>query len=181
MQKNENKGFYKYFLFGGPTTKYNNSMVISCLDKTKMDIKPLIDHIYTDLQDMLDIVYDDKSPDVTTCLLIDVDEQKCEQISCTKTNTVVEKIEPSNLVYEMLKQFTSLKDIGFPDSNMEIFMNDKLQEIFLKSTILENHLRGVTKISIGELSKWMKLEPNDVRFLLDVISVYSCQNVAKVI
>jgi hypothetical protein len=181
MQKDESKGYVKLFLCAAPGQKYNSALVLTAIEKNKVDVKSLIDQVYRDLKAMLNTIYDDKTPDVATAIVIDLDEEKCEKVTCTKLNTSVDKLESASFVYDFLKQFLTLKEVGMSDSSCDTFLNDKLQELFSKSYQLQDILNSVTKITIGEVAKILNLDQNDVRLLLDLLSVYNISLINKII
>ena len=54
----------------------------------------------------------------------------------------MEKIEYSGFVADALRQFSGLKDMGMSDSACSSFLNDRLEEIYEKALIIEQHLIG---------------------------------------
>jgi hypothetical protein len=139
--------------------------------------------VKNDLKLMLTYPYDGKTPDVSTCLMIDVDELTCNALVCTRNSEVEEKIEASDFVTEIIKEIIGLKDLGVPDVELEKYLNEKLEELFLKSKLLKSVLENsFTKknVKIEELCKIMKIENGDLFLLLSVISTYAGNLLTKI-
>eukprot|EP01080_Neovahlkampfia_damariscottae_P005210 gene5210-8822_t len=123
------------FLFTNICSTYCSSFVLMSIEKSNID-DSFNEDVKNDLKLMLTYPYDGKSPDVSTCLMIDVDDLTCNVLVCTKNTEVEEKIEPSNFVTVLIKEIIGLKEMGVTEIELEKYLNDKLEDLFLKSKLI---------------------------------------------
>ena len=178
--KNNPNNFY---LFTNICSIYCSSFVLMSIEKMNLE-ETFNEDVKNDLKLMLTYPYDGKSPDVSSCLIIDVDELSSQVLVCTKNSEVEEKIEPSNFVTVLIKEIIGLKDMGVTENELEKYLNDKLQDLFLKSKLLkillEKSIESKSKIKIEDICKIMKIDIGDLFLLLSIISTYNGNLLTKV-
>nr|XP_060634757.1 folliculin-interacting protein 2 isoform X2 [Anolis sagrei ordinatus] len=79
----------------------------------------------------------------------------------------------SNQVSSLLQSILHLYKLNLPADFCIMHLEDRLQEIYLKSTMLSKYLRGQSRVHVKELGVVLGIESNDLPLLAAVASTHS--------
>lgn len=163
----------KQALFADIIPNYTSSFVISSIEKKNIDMNNFFENIHADLQMNLFTIFDDKFPDSSSCVLIDSDEMNCEVVCCTQNDSSASKIESSKMIFDLLNEIFTLREMGISETDVENYLNDALKTIFLKSKILKEYLEKNPNKSSYDVTKSLKIDSSDIPLLGSIFTAYS--------
>nr|XP_008110122.1 PREDICTED: folliculin-interacting protein 2 isoform X4 [Anolis carolinensis] len=79
----------------------------------------------------------------------------------------------SNQVSSLLQSILHLYKLNLPADFCIMHLEDRLQEIYLKSTMLSKYLRGQSRVHVKELGVVLGIESNDLPLLAAIASTHS--------
>ncbi|KAH0616066.1 hypothetical protein JD844_026877 [Phrynosoma platyrhinos] len=79
----------------------------------------------------------------------------------------------SNQVSSLLQSILQLYKLNLPADFCIMYLEDRLQEMYLKSTMLSKYLRGQSRVHVKELGVVLGIESNDLPLLAAIASTHS--------
>ncbi|KAM3937852.1 folliculin-interacting protein 2 isoform 2-T2 [Leptodactylus fuscus] len=111
------------------------------------------------------------------CIVADTDKCTVQVVSsqkvptdCTKLGT---EVLVSSQVCSLLQSILQLHKLKTPPVFCVMHLEDKLQELYLKSKMLSEYLRGHTRVHVKELGVVLGIESSDLPLLAAVASTHS--------
>ncbi|XP_069600239.1 folliculin-interacting protein 2 isoform X4 [Ranitomeya imitator] len=111
------------------------------------------------------------------CIVADTDKCSVQVVSSQKTTVDNVKLGTdvlvSSQVCSLLQSIVQLHKLKVPPMFCVMHLEDKLQELYLKSKMLSEYLRGHTRVHVKELGVVLGIESNDLPLLAAVASTHS--------
>ncbi|KAM4051628.1 folliculin-interacting protein 2 isoform 2-T2 [Anomaloglossus baeobatrachus] len=111
------------------------------------------------------------------CIVADTDKCSVQVVSSQKTTADSVKLGTdvlvSSQVCSLLQSVLQLHKLKVPPVFCVMHLEDKLQELYLKSKMLSEYLRGHTRVHVRELGVVLGIESNDLPLLAAVASTHS--------
>ncbi|XP_073500799.1 folliculin-interacting protein 2 isoform X2 [Phyllobates terribilis] len=160
-------------LFGGYCSTYMPDMVlhgIASADKLKSCLAASLAHATHHP------VLDEPLAEAV-CIVADTDKCSVQVVSSQKTTVDSMKLGTdvlvSSQVCSLLQSILQLHKLKVPPVFCVMHLEDKLQELYLKSKMLSEYLRGHTRVHVKELGVVLGIESNDLPLLAAVASTHS--------
>ncbi|XP_073432777.1 folliculin-interacting protein 2 isoform X4 [Dendrobates tinctorius] len=111
------------------------------------------------------------------CIVADTDKCSVQVVSSQKPTVDHVKLGTdvlvSSQVCSLLQSILQLHKLKVPPVFCVMHLEDKLQELYLKSKMLSEYLRGHTRVHVKELGVVLGIESNDLPLLAAVASTHS--------
>ncbi|XP_041863535.1 folliculin-interacting protein 1 isoform X2 [Melanotaenia boesemani] len=111
------------------------------------------------------------------CIIADTDKWTVQVASSQRRATDVNKLGKevlvSNLVSSLLQSTHQLYKLNLSPNFCIMHLEDRLQEIYFKSKMLSEYLKGQTRVHVKELSMVLGIESSDLPLLAAVASTHS--------
>ncbi|CAN2388744.1 Folliculin-interacting protein 2 [Pristimantis euphronides] len=111
------------------------------------------------------------------CIVADTDKCSVQVVSSQKTTTDSMKLGTdvlvSSQVCSLLHSILQLHKLKTPPVFCVMHLEDKLQELYFKSKMLSEYLRGHTRVHVKELGVVLGIESSDLPLLAAVASTHS--------
>ncbi|XP_053559757.1 folliculin-interacting protein 2 isoform X2 [Bombina bombina] len=111
------------------------------------------------------------------CIVADTDKWSVQVVSSQKKTTDHQKLGTdvlvSSHVSSLLHSILQLYKLKTPPLFCVMHLEDKLQEMYFKSKMLSEYLRGHTRVPVKELGVVLGIESNDLPLLAAVASTHS--------
>ncbi|XP_040274536.1 folliculin-interacting protein 2 isoform X1 [Bufo bufo] len=160
-------------LFGGYCSTYMPDMVLHGIASTEK-LKPCLT---ASLAHSTHHPVLDEPLAEAVCIVADTDKCSVQVVSSQKTTTDSMKLGTevlvSSQVCSLLQSVLQLHKLRTPPVFCVMHLEDKLQELYLKSKMLSEYLRGHTRVHVKELGIVLGIESNDLPLLAAVASTHS--------
>nr|DBA29051.1 TPA: hypothetical protein GDO54_009318 [Pyxicephalus adspersus] len=160
-------------LFGGYCSTYMPDMVlhgIASAEKLKQCLTASLAHA------TIHPVLDEPLAEAV-CIVADTDRMSVQVVSSQKTivdNTKLgTDVLVSNQVCSLLQTILSLYKLKTPPIFCVMYLENKLQELYFKSKMLSEYLRGHKRVHVKELGVVLGIESSDLPLLAAVASTHS--------
>ncbi|XP_018424899.1 PREDICTED: folliculin-interacting protein 2 [Nanorana parkeri] len=160
-------------LFGGYCSAYMPDLVlhgISSAEKLKQCLTASLAHA------TVHPVLDEPLAEAV-CIVADTDRWNVQVVSSQKTivdNTKLgTDVLVSSQVCNLLQTILHLYKLKTPPVYCVMYLEDKLQELYFKSKMLSEYLRGHTRVHVKELGLVLGIESSDLPLLAAVASTHS--------
>ncbi|XP_066429680.1 folliculin-interacting protein 2 isoform X2 [Eleutherodactylus coqui] len=160
-------------LFGGYCSTYMPDMVlhgIASAEKLKTSLAASLAH------STYHPVLDEPLAEAV-CIVADTDKCNVQVVSSQKTAGDSMKLGTDVLVSSqvciLLQSILQLHKLKTPPVFCVMHLEDKLQELYLKSKMLSEYLRGHTRVHVKELGNVLGIESSDLPLLAAVASTHS--------
>uniref|UniRef100_A0A8D0B358 Folliculin interacting protein 2 n=1 Tax=Salvator merianae TaxID=96440 RepID=A0A8D0B358_SALMN len=111
------------------------------------------------------------------CIIADTDKWTVQvatsQRKFTDTTKLGKDVLVSSQVSSLLQSILHLYKLNLPADFCIMHLEDRLQEMYLKSTMLSKYLRGQTRVHVKELGLVLGIESNDLPLLAAIASTHS--------
>lgn len=111
------------------------------------------------------------------CIIADTDKWTVQvatsQRKVMDTMKLGQDVLVSNQVSSLLQSILQLHKLHLPADFCIMHLEDRLQEMYLKSKMLSEYLRGHTRVHVKELSVVLGIESNDLPLLTAIASTHS--------
>ncbi|XP_051013275.1 folliculin-interacting protein 2 isoform X1 [Acomys russatus] len=111
------------------------------------------------------------------CIIADTDKWTVQvatsQRKVMDTMKLGQDVLVSNQVSSLLQSILQLYKLQLPADFCIMHLEDRLQEMYLKSKMLSEYLRGHTRVHVKELSVVLGIESNDLPLLTAIASTHS--------
>ncbi|XP_028735939.1 folliculin-interacting protein 2 isoform X2 [Peromyscus leucopus] len=111
------------------------------------------------------------------CIIADTDKWTVQvatsQRKVVDTMKLGQDVLVSNQVSSLLQSILQLYKLHLPADFCIMHLEDRLQEMYLKSKMLSEYLRGHTRVHVKELSVVLGIESNDLPLLTAIASTHS--------
>lgn len=111
------------------------------------------------------------------CVIADTDKWTVQvatsQRKVMDTMKLGQDVLVSNQVSSLLQSILQLYKLHLPADFCIMHLEDRLQEMYLKSKMLSEYLRGHTRVHVKELSMVLGIESNDLPLLTAIASTHS--------
>ncbi|XP_021013497.2 folliculin-interacting protein 2 isoform X4 [Mus caroli] len=111
------------------------------------------------------------------CIIADTDKWTVQvatsQRKVTDTMKLGQDVLVSSQVSSLLQSILQLYKLHLPADFCIMHLEDRLQEMYLKSKMLSEYLRGHTRVHVKELSVVLGIESNDLPLLTAIASTHS--------
>lgn len=111
------------------------------------------------------------------CIIADTDKWSVQVASsqrrATDLNRLGKDVLVSNLVSSLLQSTHQLYKLNLSPNFCIMHLEDRLQEIYFKSKMLAEYLKGQTRVHVKELSMVLGIESSDLPLLAAVASTHS--------
>ncbi|XP_071952018.1 folliculin-interacting protein 1-like [Antedon mediterranea] len=107
------------------------------------------------------------------CIVADTDKWTVELLSSDMENRAPAVLPPSKLVSNLLKSIQELWQLKLAPDSCLMHLEDRLQEIYFKSTLLTDYLKSNCKAGIDEIQSRLAIDQSDIPLLLSVSGVHS--------
>ncbi|XP_055452600.1 folliculin-interacting protein 2 isoform X2 [Psammomys obesus] len=111
------------------------------------------------------------------CIIADTDKWTVQvatsQRKVVDTMKLGQDVLVSNQVSSLLQSILQLHKLQLPADFCIMHLEDRLQEMYLKSKMLSEYLRGHTRVHVKELSVVLGIESNDLPLLTAIASTHS--------
>ncbi|XP_068134958.1 folliculin-interacting protein 2 isoform X2 [Hyperolius riggenbachi] len=160
-------------LFGGYCSTYMPDLVLHGIPSTERLKQPLTASLtHTTLHPVLDEPIAE-----AMCIVADTDKWSVQAVSSQKTMVDSMKLGTdvlvSSQVSNLLQSILHLHKLKTPPLFCVMHLEDKLQELYLKSKMLSEYLRGHKRVHVKELGVVLGIESNDLPLLAAVASTHS--------
>ncbi|XP_048464161.1 folliculin-interacting protein 2-like [Rhincodon typus] len=159
-------------LFGGYCSQYVPDLVLhgTCSDEK------LKQCLMADLAHAVQHPVLDEPIAESVCIIADTD--KCSVQVATNQKKVMDsklgkEVLVSNLVSSLLQSILQLYKLKIPPDYCVIHLEDRLQELYFKSKMLSEYLKGHTRVHVKELGVVLGIESNDLPLLAAIASTHS--------
>ncbi|XP_067898023.1 folliculin-interacting protein 2-like isoform X2 [Heterodontus francisci] len=159
-------------LFGGYCSQYVPDFV---LHGTSSDEK-LKQCLMTDLAHAVQHPVLDEPIAESVCIIADTDKWSVLVATSQRKmmdNKLGKEVLVSNLVSSLLQSILQLYKLQLPPDYCVIHLEDRLQELYFKSKMLSEYLKGHTRVHVKELGVVLGIESNDLPLLAAVASTHS--------
>ncbi|KAM4708535.1 folliculin-interacting protein 2 isoform 1-T1 [Discoglossus pictus] len=159
-------------LFGGYCHMYMPDLVLHGIGNDEK----LRQHLATDLAHSTNHPVLDEPLAEAVCIVADTDKWSVQVASSQKTmdNTKIgTDVLVSSQVSSLLQSILQLYKLKTPPLFCVMHLEDKLQEMYFKSKMLSEYLRGHTRVHVKELGVVLGIESNDLPLLAAVASTHS--------
>ncbi|XP_040188327.1 folliculin-interacting protein 2 isoform X2 [Rana temporaria] len=160
-------------LFGGYCSTYMPDLVlhgIASTEKLKQCLTASLAH------STLHPVLDEPLAEAV-CIVADTDRWSVQVVSSQKTtldnNKLGTDVLVSNQVCSLLQTILHLYKLKTPPLFCVMYLEDKLQELYFKSKMLSEYLRGHKRVHVKELGLVLGIESSDLPLLAAVASTHS--------
>ncbi|XP_062309150.1 folliculin-interacting protein 1 isoform X1 [Osmerus eperlanus] len=160
-------------LFGGYCPTYVPDFVLHGLpsdDKLKQGLMADLDHA------VQHPVLDEPIAEAV-CIIADTDKWTVQVASSqrrpTDTNKLGKEVLVSSLVSSLLQSTNQLYKLNLSPNFCVMHLEDRLQEIYFKSRMLAEYLKGQTRVHVKELGMVLGIESSDLPLLAAVASTHS--------
>ncbi|XP_067848747.1 folliculin-interacting protein 2-like isoform X2 [Heptranchias perlo] len=113
----------------------------------------------------------------SVCIIADTDKWSVQvatsQRKVMDNNKLGKEVLVSNLVSSLLQSILQLYKLQLPSDYCVIHLEDRLQELYFKSKMLSEYLKGHTRVHVKELGVVLGIESNDLPLLAAVASTHS--------
>ncbi|KAF7244111.1 Folliculin-interacting protein 2 [Varanus komodoensis] len=112
------------------------------------------------------------------CIIADTDKWTV-QVATSQRKMMMDNIKlgkdvlVSSQVSSLLQSIFQLYKLNLPADFCIMHLEDRLQEMYLKSTMLSKYLRGQTRVHVKELGVVLGIESNDLPLLAAIASTHS--------
>ncbi|XP_074085147.1 folliculin-interacting protein 2 isoform X2 [Macrotis lagotis] len=111
------------------------------------------------------------------CIIADTDKWSVQvatsQRKVTDNMKLGQEVLVSNQVSSLLQSILQLYKLRLPADFCIMHLEDRLQEMYLKSKMLSEYLRGHTRVHVKELGVVLGIESNDLPLLTAIASTHS--------
>ncbi|XP_053258947.1 folliculin-interacting protein 2 isoform X2 [Podarcis raffonei] len=111
------------------------------------------------------------------CIIADTDKWTVQvatsQRKITDSMKLGKDVLVSSQVSSLLQSILQLYKLNLPADFCIMHLEDRLQEMYLKSTMLSKYLRGQTRVHVKELGVVLGIESNDLPLLAAIASTHS--------
>ncbi|XP_058483234.1 folliculin-interacting protein 1 isoform X1 [Solea solea] len=111
------------------------------------------------------------------CIVADTDKWTVQVVSsqrrATDANKLGQDVLVSNLVSSLLQSTHQLYKLNLSPNFCIMHLEDRLQEIYFKSKMLAEYLKGQTRVRVKELGMVLGIESSDLPLLAAVASTHS--------
>lgn len=111
------------------------------------------------------------------CIIADTDKWSVQvatsQRKAVDSTKLGQDVLVSSQVSNLLQSILQLHKLHLPADFCIMHLEDRLQEMYLKSKMLSEYLRGHTRVHVKELSVVLGIESNDLPLLTAVASTHS--------
>ncbi|XP_069782332.1 folliculin-interacting protein 2-like isoform X2 [Narcine bancroftii] len=110
------------------------------------------------------------------CIVADTDKWSVQVATSQRKmmdNKLGKEVLVSNFVSCLLQSILQLYKLQLPPDYCVIHLEDRLQELYFKSKLLSEYLKGQTRVHIKELGMVLGIESNDLALLAAVASTHS--------
>ncbi|XP_059500768.1 folliculin-interacting protein 2-like isoform X3 [Stegostoma tigrinum] len=159
-------------LFGGYCSRYVPDLVLhgTCSDEK------LKECLMADLAHAVQHPVLDEPIAESVCIIADTD--KCSVQVATNQKKVMDsklgkEVLVSNLISSLLQSILQLHKLKLPSDYCVIHLEDRLQELYFKSKMLSEYLKGHTRVHVKELGVVLGIESNDLPLLAAIASTHS--------
>ncbi|XP_078068011.1 folliculin-interacting protein 2-like isoform X2 [Mustelus asterias] len=159
-------------LFGGYCSQYVPDLV---LHGTSSDEK-LKQCLMADLAHAVQHPVLDEPIAESVCIIADTDKWSVQVATSQRKvmdNKLGKEVLVSNLVSSLLQSILQLYKLQLPPDYCLIHLEDRLQELYFKSKMLSEYLKGHTRVHVKELGVVLGIESNDLPLLAAVASTHS--------
>ncbi|XP_038648237.1 folliculin-interacting protein 2-like isoform X2 [Scyliorhinus canicula] len=159
-------------LFGGYCSQYVPDLV---LHGTSSDEK-LKQCLMADLAHAVQHPVFDEPIAESICIIADTDKWSVQVATSHRKmmdNKLGKEVLVSNLVSSLLQSILQLYKLQLPPDYCVIHLEDRLQELYFKSKMLSEYLKGHTRVHVKELGVVLGIESNDLPLLAAVASTHS--------
>ncbi|XP_041040639.1 folliculin-interacting protein 2-like isoform X1 [Carcharodon carcharias] len=159
-------------LFGGYCSQYVPDLV---LHGTSSDEK-LKQCLMADLAHAVQNPVLDEPIAESVCIIADTDKWSVQVATSQRKvmdNKLGKEVLVSNLVSSLLQSILQLYKLQLPPDYCVIHLEDRLQELYFKSKMLSEYLKGHTRVHVKELGVVLGIESNDLPLLAAVASTHS--------
>ncbi|KAM9330435.1 folliculin-interacting protein 2 [Gastrophryne carolinensis] len=160
-------------LFGGYCSSYMPDLVLHGLPSTE-NLKQCLQSSLA--HSTLHPVLDEPLAEAV-CIVADTDKWSVQVVSSQKTMVDGMKLGTdvlvSSQVCNLLQSVLQLYKLKTPPVFCVMHLEDKLQELYFKSKMLSEYLRGHKRVHVKELSMVLGIESNDLPLLAAVASTHS--------
>uniref|UniRef100_UPI00398ECF33 folliculin-interacting protein 2-like isoform X2 n=1 Tax=Pristiophorus japonicus TaxID=55135 RepID=UPI00398ECF33 len=159
-------------LFGGYCSQYVPDFV---LHGTSSDEK-LKQCLMADLAHAVQHPVLDEPIAESVCIIADTDKWSVQVATSQRKvmdNKLGKEVLVSNLVSCLLQSILQLYKLQLPPDYCVIHLEDRLQELYFKSKMLSEYLKGHTRVHVKELGVVLGIESNDLPLLAAVASTHS--------
>ncbi|XP_064418043.1 folliculin-interacting protein 2 isoform X2 [Latimeria chalumnae] len=113
----------------------------------------------------------------SVCIIADTDKWTVQvatsQRKIMENNKLGKDVLVSSLVSNLLLSFLQLYKLNFSPDFCIMHFEDRLQEVYFKSKMLSEYLKGHTRVHVKELGVVLGIESNDLPLLAAVASTHS--------
>nr|XP_033797353.1 folliculin-interacting protein 2 isoform X2 [Geotrypetes seraphini] len=160
-------------LFGGYCAKYMPDLV---LHGTSSD-EQLKQCLLADLAHAVNRPVLDEPIAETICIIADTDKWNVQvatsQRKITDSMKLGKDVLVSSQVSNLLQSILQLYKLNLPAAFCIMHLEDRLQEMYFKSKMLSEYLRGHTRVHVKELGVVLGIESNDLPLLAAIASTHS--------
>ncbi|CAH2300607.1 Hypothetical predicted protein [Pelobates cultripes] len=160
-------------LFGGYCSTYMSDLVLHGLSTTDK----LRQNLTADLAHSTHHPVLDEPLAEAVCIVADTERWSVQVASSQKVTLDNTKIGTdvlvSSQVYSLLQSILQLYKLRTPPAFCVMHLEDKLQELYFKSKMLSEYLRGHKRVHVKELGVVLGIESNDLPLLAAVASTHS--------
>ncbi|XP_042193840.1 folliculin-interacting protein 2 [Callorhinchus milii] len=113
----------------------------------------------------------------SVCIIADTDKWSVQvatsQRKVMDSNKLGKEVLVSNLVSSLLQSILQLYKLQLPPDYCVMHLEDRLQELYFKSKMLSEYLKGHTRVHVKELGVVLGIESNDLPLLAAAASTHS--------